>query len=81
MAVQYAANDYRTLLNAGGITCSMSRKGNCLDNAVAERFLVTLKVEFVHETMFHPRAQATREVFEYIEVFYNRVRPQSVPTA
>ena len=65
------------MLNAGGITGSMSRKGNCWDNAVAERLLATLKVEFSHETMFHPRAQATHEMFEYIEVFYSRVRRHS----
>ena len=74
---QYAANDYRKLLKARGITCSMSRKGNCWDNAVAESFFATLKVEFVHETLFRTRAQATHEVFEYIEVFYNRVRRHS----
>jgi len=74
---QYAANDYRKLLKARSITCSMSRKGNCWDNAVAESFFATLKVEFVHETLFHTRAQATREIFEYIEVFYNRVRRHS----
>ena len=74
---QYAANDYRTLLKARGITCSMSRKANCWDNPVAESFFATLKVEFVHETLFHTRAQATREIFEYIEVFYNRVRRHS----
>lgn len=74
---QYAANDYRKLLDARGITCSMSRKGNCWDNAVAESFFATLKVEFVHETLFPTRAQATREIFEYIEVFYNRVRRHS----
>ena len=44
---------------------------------VAESFFATLKVEFVHETLFHTRAQATREIFEYIEVFYNRVRRHS----
>jgi putative transposase len=76
-ASQYAANDYRTLLKARGITCSMSRKANCWDNPVAESFFATLKVEFVHETLFHTRAQATREIFEYIEVFYNRVRRHS----
>jgi putative transposase len=65
------------LLKARGITCSMSRKGNCWDNAVAESFFATLKVEFVHETLFRTRAQATHEVFEYIEVFYNRVRRHS----
>ena len=75
---QYAANDYRTLLKARGITCSMSHKGNCWDNSVAESFFATLKVEFVHETLFQTRAQATREIFEYIEVFYNRVRRHSL---
>ena len=55
----------------------MSRKGNCRDNAVAESFFPTLKVEFVDETMFNPRAQATHEIFEYIEVFYYRVRRYS----
>jgi transposase InsO family protein len=74
---QYAANDYRKLLKARGITCSMSRKGNCWDNAVAESFFATLKVEFVHETLFRTRAQATHEIFEHIEVFYNRVRRHS----
>jgi putative transposase len=69
---QYAANDYRKLLNARGITCSMS-----WDNGVAESFFATLKVEFVHEALFRTRAQATRGIFEYIEVFYNRVRRHS----
>ena len=55
----------------------MSRKGDCWDNAVAESFFATLKVELVHETVFVTRAQARREVFEYIEVFYNRVRRHS----
>jgi putative transposase len=55
----------------------MSRKGNCWDNAVAQSFFATLKVEFVHDILFHTRAQATREIFEYIEVFYNRVRRHS----
>ena len=62
-----------TLLNARGINCSMSRKGNCWDNAVAESFFTTSKVEFVDEAMFHAPAQATRDIFEHIEVLYNRV--------
>lgn len=64
----------RKLLRARGITCSMSGKGNCWDNAVAESFFATLKVEFTYETLFRTRAQATTEIVEYIEVFYNRVR-------
>ena len=62
-----------TLLNARGINCSMSRKENCWDNAVAESFFTTSKVEFVDGAMFHAPAQATRDIFEYIEVLYNRV--------
>ena len=74
---QYAAKDYRKLLQGRGIDCSMSRKGNCWDNAVAESFFATLKVELVHESLFRTRAQATAEIFEYIEVFYNRIRRHS----
>lgn len=74
---QYAASAYRRTLAANGIACSMSRKGDCWDNAVAESFFATLKVELVHETMFVTRAQAQRELFEYIEVFYNRIRRHS----
>ena len=69
---QYAANAYQKILKARGTICSMSRKGDCWDNAVAESFFATLKVEFVHESLFRTRAQATSEIFEYIEVFYNR---------
>lgn len=74
---QYAASDYRKQLQARAITCSMSRKGNCWDNAVAESFFATLKVEFIHESMFRTRSQAVAEIFEYIDVFYNRVRRHS----
>ena len=71
---QYPANDYQKLLKA---RCSMSRKANCWNNAVAESFFATLKVEFVHETLFHTQAEATHAIFEYIEVFYNCVRCHS----
>ena len=74
---QYAAKIYRRLLKARGIECSMSRKGDCWDNAVAESFFATLKVELVYETLFITRAQARLQIFEYIEVFYNRVRRHS----
>lgn len=74
---QYAAHAYRKMLDAHGITCSMSRKGNCWDNAVAESFFATLKVELVYESIFRTRAQAKAAIFEYIEVFYNRVRRHS----
>jgi len=74
---QYAAKLYRRLLKARGIECSMSRRGDCWDNAVAESFFATLKVELVYETLFITRAQARQEIFEYIEAFYNRVRRHS----
>ena len=74
---QYAATAYRKLLKARAIVCSMSRRGNCWDNAVAESFFATLKVELVRESLFRTRAQATSEIFEYIEVFYNRERRHS----
>ena len=74
---QYAAKAYRRLLKANQVACSMSRKGDCWDNAVAESFFATLKVELVHERTFYTREQARREIFEYIEGFYNRVRRHS----
>ncbi len=74
---QYAGNAYQKVLKAHGTICSMSRKGDCWDNAVAESFFATLKVEFVHETLFRTRAQAISGIFEYIEVFYNRERRHS----
>lgn len=74
---QYAANDYKILLRANGIVQSMSRKGDCWDNAPMESFFHTLKTELVHRTIFKSRAQARRNVFEFIEVFYNRQRRHS----
>lgn len=74
---QYAAADYRAMLAANGIECSMSRKGNCWDNAVAESFFHTLKTELVHHEDYHSRTEAKASLFEYIEVFYNRQRRHS----
>jgi transposase InsO family protein len=74
---QYASADYRTALHAAGIECSMSRKGNCWDNAVAESFFATLKTELVHEADWGTRAAARSAIFEYLEVFYNRRRRHS----
>ena len=74
---QYAAADYRAMLAANGIECSMSRKGNCWDNAVAESFFHTLKTELVHHEDYRSRAEATASIFEYVEVFYNRQRRHS----
>ena len=74
---QYASQAYRDALAAHGIECSMSRKGDCWDNAVAESFFGTLKTELVHRTRWATRLAARTAVFEYIEVFYNRLRRHS----
>jgi len=74
---QYASVDYQDLLAANGIVCSMSHRGNCWDNAVVESFFGTLKSELVHRCRFATRQQASQEVFEYIEVWYNRCRRHS----
>jgi len=75
--VQYASEHYQRLLTEHGITCSMSRKGNCWDNAPMESFFATLKKELVHHERYQTRAEARHSLFEYIEVFYNRVRRHS----
>jgi transposase InsO family protein len=74
---QYASGDYRARLQALGIVCSMSRKGDCWDNAVSESFFATLKTELVHHEDFATRQQAHSALFDYIEVFYNRQRKHS----
>jgi transposase InsO family protein len=74
---QYASDDYRRALAAKGIVCSMSRKGDCWDNAVAESFFATLKTELVNEADFTTRAEARSAIFDFIEVFYNRRRRHS----
>jgi transposase InsO family protein len=74
---QYACGDYQKLLLAHGLECSMSRAGNCYDNAVMESFWGTLKKELVYHEKYATREQARRSIFEYIEVFYNRVRRHS----
>ncbi len=74
---QYCAHDYRRLLNQFGMQCSMSRKGNCYDNAPMESFWGTLKNELVHHRRYETRAQAKSEITEYIEIFYNRQRRHS----
>jgi putative transposase len=75
--VQYACGDYRGLLRSQGIECSMSRRGDCYDNAVVESFFKTLKAELVYQQRYATREQARRSVFEYVEVFYNRKRLHS----
>jgi transposase InsO family protein len=75
--VQYAAHAFQGLLERNGITCSMSRKGNCYDNAVKESFFHTLKTELCDHEHYRTRAEARASVFEFIEVFYNRTRLHS----
>ncbi len=74
---QYASEPYRAVLERHGITQSMSRRGNCLDNAPMESFFASLKKEHVHHARFRTRAEAKAAVFDYIEVFYNRQRLHS----
>jgi putative transposase len=74
---QYASDSHRFLLLQHGIVQSMSRKGNCWDNAVSESFFHTLKTELVHHENYQSREEATKSVFEYINVFYNRQRLHS----
>jgi len=73
---QYAAHEYQKLLGARGMQVSMSRKGDCYDNAVMESFFSTLKSECVTD-VYPSRAQARQSIFEYIEVWYNRQRRHS----
>jgi putative transposase len=74
---QYASGDYRAALERADITCSMSRRANCWDNAVAESFFSTLKTELVYNVIFMTRASAKTAIAEWIEVFYNRKRRHS----
>jgi putative transposase len=74
---QYASAEYRRLLNQFGMKQSMSRKGNCWDNAPMESWFASLKKEQVHLQHFKTRAQARSNIFDYIEVFYNKVRRHS----
>jgi transposase InsO family protein len=75
--VQYACDEYQQLLAKNHVVASMSRKGNCYDNAVMESFFGTLKTELTHHETFTTREQAKQTLFEYIEVFYNRKRRHS----
>jgi putative transposase len=75
--VQYASDDYQHLLATSGITCSMSRRGDCYDNAVMESFWGTLKTELVNHERYATRDEARASIFEYVEVFYNRHRLHS----
>ena len=74
---QYCAHEYRKLLDQFGMVASMSRRGNCYDNAPMESFWGLLKNELVHHRKFKTRAEATQAITEYIEIFYRRERTQA----
>jgi len=75
--VQYTSKDFQNILKNKKIICSMSRKGNCWDNACAESFFHTLKVEEVHHTVYKTREMAKIKIFEFIEGYYNNFRTHS----
>lgn len=74
---QYCSHRYRQLVQRHGLRASMGKRGDCYDNACAESFFATLKVELVYNTRYDSREQARREIFEYIETYYNTVRRHS----
>src|ERR1700680_25056 len=74
---QYTSQGYQVLLKQHGIEISMSRKGDCYDNALMESFFGTVKEECVERQTYQTRAEARSSVFEYLEVFYNRQRRHS----
>lgn len=74
---QYASKEYQALLKEHSILPSMSRKGNCYDNAYMESFFHTLKTELIRHNRFRTREEAKLSIFEYVEVFYNRIRKHS----
>jgi putative transposase len=74
---QYTSEDFQRLLKDQGITCSMSRKGECWDNAAMESFFSTLKLERVHRQRYKTRDEARADIFDYIERFYNPKRRHS----
>jgi hypothetical protein len=76
-SAQYASEPYQAILARHGLRCSMSRRGNRLDNAPMESFFGSLKAELVHRTAFPTREAARRALFEYVEGFYNRRRRHS----
>ncbi len=72
--VQYASDAYQQVLDDLGIVCSMSRKGDCWDNAMMESFFASLKTEWVYGREYRTREEAKQDIFKYIEMFYNRQR-------
>ncbi|CAN5812120.1 hypothetical protein BH23GEM3_BH23GEM3_22590 [soil metagenome] len=75
--VQYASGEYQEILRTHGIRCSMSRKGDCWNNAVAESFFATLEWELIEQSDWHTHEEAKRDLFEYLEIRYNRQRRHS----
>jgi transposase InsO family protein len=75
---QYASREFRALVRKNNARSSMSRVGNCYDNAVLESFFKTLKTELVHDEQYYARKEARKSIFEYIEVFYNSQRRHSL---
>lgn len=74
---QYCSHAYQALLHENQLICSMSKKGDCFDNAAMESWNHSLKVEAIHGEKFRSRAQAKNHIFDYIEVYYNRIRLHS----
>ena len=74
---QYTSDDFQQLLKAQGITCSMSRRGECWDNAAMESFFSSMNTERLSRKVYRTREQARSDVFDYIERFYNPVRKHS----
>ena len=74
---QYASDLYQGTIKRNGFICSMSRRGNCWDNAPSESFFHTLKTELTHHRRYRTREEAKQDIFEHIEVFYNRQRRHS----
>jgi putative transposase len=75
--IQYASADFRKQLDMNGFIQSMSRKGNCWDNAVAESFFGSLKTQLIHHCSFQNSVEAEQALFHYIEIYYNRQRKHS----
>ena len=75
--VQYACGEYQRLLKQHGIDCSMSRGGDCYDNAAMESFFATLKTELIHHENYHTREEARASIYSFIELFYNHQRLHS----
>jgi putative transposase len=75
--IQYASADFKQALNKNGFVQSMSRKGNCWDNAVAESFFHTIKTQLIHHCQFKTIEEAEKSIFQYIEIYYNRQRKHS----